>query len=512
MKKKLIILYLSFILLFPFMQANALPGNAELVIENIQIEPAHPKIGQPITITGDVYNAGIVDTASLASIISVAYFVDGNLVHIDEIGNVQPGLRNKIKISSDPIWNAETGNHDIKIILDYHDTLKDQYDSPIDNVLEKTFFIEPLKSTKILLDAFPQYFIQGIQTPKITATLLDSDTNEPLGNKKIILDFADNEFTLTTNKDGKVSFSNPIHSLGVIEIAAYFEGDPQYSSVNTSSTLYSFPKDTTSSMVMKISDMNNQYNFEDYTFDIVIFQDSYDNLIKKIIPDPTNLLDSNTFMIPLPPGHDYFAEIYINGRLFFVTEKEALRENSVLTKELEILETAQIRFKVYDEQNLPVVGALVKNWIYSSPTTNGFTDWINVLPTTFGDAYIAEVILPDQKIIKSEPFLVFSGERKIIDIMIVETNHVIPSWIKNNAGWWADGSIDDSSFVQGIQFLIKEGIMKIPPTVQGGESGTNVIPSWIKNNAGWWADGSIDDSSFVQGIQFLIKEGIMKIS
>ena len=37
----------------------------------------------------------------------------------------------------------------------------------------------------------------------------------------------------------------------------------------------------------------------------------------------------------------------------------------------------------------------------------------------------------------------------------------IPDWIKNNAGWWADGQIDDDSFVQGLQFLIKEGIMKI---------------------------------------------------
>jgi hypothetical protein len=88
----------------------------------------------------------------------------------------------------------------------------------------------------------------------------------------------------------------------------------------------------------------------------------------------------------------------------------------------------------------------------------------------------------------------------------------IPSWIKNNAGWWADGAIDDNSFVQGIQFLIKEGIMEIPPTAQGSGSGTNEIPSWIKNNAGWWADGAIDDNSFVQGIQFLIKEGIMSIS
>ena len=88
----------------------------------------------------------------------------------------------------------------------------------------------------------------------------------------------------------------------------------------------------------------------------------------------------------------------------------------------------------------------------------------------------------------------------------------IPAWIKNNAGWWADGAIDDSSFVQGIQYLIKEGIMEIPPTTQGSGSGTNEIPAWIKNNAGWWADGAIDDSSFVQGIQYLIKEGIMSIT
>ena len=87
----------------------------------------------------------------------------------------------------------------------------------------------------------------------------------------------------------------------------------------------------------------------------------------------------------------------------------------------------------------------------------------------------------------------------------------IPEWIKNNAGWWANGDIDDNSFVQGIQFLIKEGIMKIPPTTQGTGTGGNEIPEWIKNNAAWWADGQIDDNSFVQGIQFLIKEGIMKI-
>jgi hypothetical protein len=88
----------------------------------------------------------------------------------------------------------------------------------------------------------------------------------------------------------------------------------------------------------------------------------------------------------------------------------------------------------------------------------------------------------------------------------------IPDWVKNNAGWWADGQIDDNSFVQGIQFMIKEGIMKIPVTEQGSGSQDNKIPDWVKNNAGWWADGQIDDNSFVQGLQFMIKEGLMKIS
>ena len=53
--------------------------------------------------------------------------------------------------------------------------------------------------------------------------------------------------------------------------------------------------------------------------------------------------------------------------------------------------------------------------------------------------------------------------------------------------------------------------MKIPSTIQGS-GGSDEIPQWIKNNAEWWADGQIDDNSFVSGIQWLITNGIMKIS
>ena len=88
----------------------------------------------------------------------------------------------------------------------------------------------------------------------------------------------------------------------------------------------------------------------------------------------------------------------------------------------------------------------------------------------------------------------------------------IPGWIKNNAKWWASDQIPDSTFLQGIQYLIKERIMVIPPTVTSGSSASQEVPGWIKNNASWWADGAIDDNTFVSGIQHLVKVGIIKVS
>ena len=43
---------------------------------------------------------------------------------------------------------------------------------------------------------------------------------------------------------------------------------------------------------------------------------------------------------------------------------------------------------------------------------------------------------------------------------------IIPDWIKNNASWWADGLIDDGSFVSGMQWLISNGIIILEPIVE----------------------------------------------
>ena len=87
----------------------------------------------------------------------------------------------------------------------------------------------------------------------------------------------------------------------------------------------------------------------------------------------------------------------------------------------------------------------------------------------------------------------------------------VPAWVKNNAGWWADGTISESEFIQGIQFLIKDGIIVIPPTAVSAEK-SHSVPDWVKNNAGWWADGTITDGEFVNGIQHLIKTGVISVA
>ena len=50
---------------------------------------------------------------------------------------------------------------------------------------------------------------------------------------------------------------------------------------------------------------------------------------------------------------------------------------------------------------------------------------------------------------------------KIVPIGKINSNLVVlvPEWIKNNAGWWADDQIDDKTFVQGIEYLVKNGII-----------------------------------------------------
>ena len=169
-------------------------------------------------------------------------------------------------------------------------------------------------------------------------------------------------------------------------------------------------------------------------------------------------------------------------------------------------EDRNLRVSIFDSnKNLVVTQKVLVNtdstFSHNVLLNEKFVDGKFIVKTQYGNSKatiaIISFVVNSDEIVNSEPNSLIPVE--------------IPKWIKNNAGWWADGTLDDNSFVQGIQFLIKEGFVEIPLTAQNSDFQDDPIPKWIKNNAGWWADGTLDDNSFVQGIQFLIKEGYMTI-
>jgi hypothetical protein len=105
---------------------------------------------------------------------------------------------------------------------------------------------------------------------------------------------------------------------------------------------------------------------------------------------------------------------------------------------------------------------------------------------------------------------IINSDSSGIQAALTNTVISIPIWVKNNAKYWHDGTIDDPTFAQGIQYMIKQGIITIPPTQSGQANSGVTIPAWVKNNAGYWATGDIDDATFAKGVQYLITAGIIQ--
>jgi len=95
-------------------------------------------------------------------------------------------------------------------------------------------------------------------------------------------------------------------------------------------------------------------------------------------------------------------------------------------------------------------------------------------------------------------------------VTVIPLGILIPDWIKEVASFWCDDKIDDSSFIEGIQYLIDNDIILVPSTSSGYGSSQS-IPSWIKNNACWWSQNLISDEDFAGGLQYLISQGIIRV-
>jgi hypothetical protein len=90
-------------------------------------------------------------------------------------------------------------------------------------------------------------------------------------------------------------------------------------------------------------------------------------------------------------------------------------------------------------------------------------------------------------------------EQKRIDMFAA--NH-IPVWIRGTAKNWSDGNLTDAEFMNSVQYLIQQGIMKVPYSYSPAIS-TKSLLSWIKTSASMWSDGKLSDDDFINALKYL---------
>jgi hypothetical protein len=195
----------------------------------------------------------------------------------------------------------------------------------------------------------------------------------------------------------------------------------------------------------------------------------------------------------------------------FTKEVNGLKHNIIEFDEVDSTDTPFSTPYVYHHMNSWVI---VEDEVWEINSYTSVTEIAVVLASAFPDITSQMDSKEISELVSESSTL--GLQRSIESFEIKKTVSVpapvtsMPDWIKNNAGWWANGQIDDASFLQGISYLIQNNIIVVSPTDAGSES-SGAIPDWVKNNAGWWATDRIGDESFVNAITYLIQQGLIQV-
>jgi len=190
------------------------------------------------------------------------------------------------------------------------------------------------------------------------------------------------------------------------------------------------------------------------------------------------------------------------------TQTEARRAGDIIIEDILIT-------KELDKASPKIAESIVKGKIFPKVEIHLTASFGDIQRVTYYAYELTNVMVTSYSIsgtgedIPIEDIILNFEELRLIDF--TQTIRV-PGWIKNNAGWWAAEQIDDKAFMDGIQYMINEKIINIPDLPeQASEIAEEHVPDWVRNNAGWWADGLISEDDFVNGIKYLVEHGIIKI-
>ena len=88
----------------------------------------------------------------------------------------------------------------------------------------------------------------------------------------------------------------------------------------------------------------------------------------------------------------------------------------------------------------------------------------------------------------------------------------VPAWVRNTVRWWVNEKISDDELLQALSYLVSEGIVDLDvsgPIVLYVDDG---LPDRLRQGAfGSWVDGKTEDVEFLNALQFLVEQGIIKV-
>jgi len=92
-----------------------------------------------------------------------------------------------------------------------------------------------------------------------------------------------------------------------------------------------------------------------------------------------------------------------------------------------------------------------------------------------------------------------------------EIRKIVPTWVKQYARWWYEGSIGDAQFADRISELIRQNVIIVDESLPISNNQNKAIPGWFKNNALWYYQGHITEDDFMSGIQYLIEQEVIVV-
>ena len=318
-------------------------GDADPFLNNISLEPRNPKPGDIVSINSSIYNQGTQSTNSVTDVVTVGYFLNGDLIKIDILPDVAPGENSGVKITTGPIWTATDGVHSITVILNYHDTLSHLTDNLENNIMQKIYYVGDWKNPNphISSELFQRYNPdKDDQTIKIIGEIdLPSNLLKPNSHVNIQFhnDNVNQHYTVPINPDtGTFYFRETLPYLPTtipITISYFADRDKSYESKSQIFPI-KLEKNDSALILHELTD-----HFKSEKFLIAIYDESY-NLIKKIetynIPDLTmeKTVKGSFVHVALPGNQIYNVEVYSKeGNLIYASSK-FLHVNNVTVDDL----------------------------------------------------------------------------------------------------------------------------------------------------------------------------------